>query len=91
MAAGSTGVKARRKAGLKIRFWSLHHEIVIEAPFPGESGEKERKSPGNLKGWRERSPQRKRRKTRWRERPAGSIMGCRAPGGVRMQKDPLIW
>lgn len=25
------------------------------------------------------------------EREAGSIMGCRAPGGVGMQKDPLIW
>lgn len=80
MAAGSTGVKARRKAGLKIQFWSLHHEIVIEATFPGESGEKERKSPGNLKGWRERSPQRKRRKTRWRERPVASWVAERQVG-----------
>lgn len=31
LAAESTGVKARRKLGLKIRFWSLHPKIVIEA------------------------------------------------------------
>lgn len=94
LAAESTGVKARRKLGLKIRCWSLHHKIVIEAIGTngiswGEWITKERRASGNL---RDRAKGALGGKGGNQvEGEVSGVTGCRRPSRVRTQKAARIW